>query len=125
LVVASEKENLMSKRLIGVVVAAVCAAGFVVPSTASAVTRAVGEGVYAKGPNGWIKDCRAVPVGAYVVRITQCYVEETAGSARLCAQIHVQTLGEVITGGGYTGTLQCSDPNAPGAATAGAFRFGA
>jgi hypothetical protein len=115
----------MSKRLIGVVVAAVCAAGFVVPSTASAITRATGVGVYAKGPSGWVKDCRAVPVGPYIATIYRCYVEEINGSARLCAQIRVQDLRDIVIGGSYLGTLQCSDPNAPGAATAGAFRFGA
>ena len=116
----------MSKRLIGVVVAAVCVVGFVVPSTASAVTRAIGEGVYAKSPSGWVTDCRAVPVGAYVVSVYRCYVEEIDGSARLCAQIRVQDLRDIVVGGGsYLGTLQCSDPNAPGAATAGAFRFSA
>jgi hypothetical protein len=115
----------MSKRLIGVVAAAACAVGFVVPSTASAVTRATGVGVYAKGPNGWVKECRAVPVGAYIVSIYRCYVEEIDGSARLCAQIRVQELGDIVIGGSYIGALQCSDPNAPGAASAGALRFSA
>jgi hypothetical protein len=115
----------MSKRLIGVVAAAVCVVGFVVPSTASAVTRATGVGVYAKGPSGWVKDCRAAPVGPYIVSIYRCYVEEINGSARLCAQIRVQDLRDIVIGGSYIDTLQCSDPNAPGAATAGAFRFSA
>ena len=115
----------MSKRLAVVVVAVVCAVGFIAPSSASAVTRATGVGAYAKGPNGWIKDCRAVPVGAYVVSVYRCYVEEINGSARLCAQIRVQELRDIVLGGSYLGTLQCSDPAAPGAATAGALRFSA
>ena len=115
----------MSKRLIGVVAAAACVVGVVVPSTASAVTRATGVGVYAKGPSGWVKDCRAVPIGPYVVSIYRCYVEEIDGSARLCAQIRVQELSDIIIGGSYIGPLQCSDPNATGAASGGAFRFSA
>ena len=115
----------MRKRLAGVVAVAACAAGFIVPSSADAVTRATGVGAYAKGPNGWVKDCRAVPVGAYVVSVYRCYVEEIDGSARLCAQIRVQELRDIILGGSYLGTLQCSDPAAPGAATGGALRFSA
>ena len=106
-----------------------CASGTrsatVIHASASAVTRAIGVGAYAKGPNGWVHDCHAVPVGAYVVSIERCYVEEIDGSARLCGQIRVRDLRDIIIGGSYLGTLQCSDPNAPGAATAGAFRFSA
>ena len=116
----------MSKRLVGVVAAVASTAGFIAPSSADAVTRATGVGAYAKDPRGgWVKDCRAAPVGAYVVSVYRCYVEEIDGSARLCAQIRVQDLQDIIVGGAYIGPLMCSDPNAAGAGTAGALRFSA
>jgi len=115
----------MSKRLIGVVAAAVCAAGFVVPSSASAITRATGVGVYAASPKGgWTYDCRAVPVGLYIASVYRCYMDTSTGRARLCAQARAQDLN-VVFPNSWLGQLTCSDPNAPGAATAGYVRFSA
>ncbi len=115
----------MSKRLIGVVAAAVCAAGFVVPSSAGAITRATGVGVYAASPQGgWVYDCHAVPVGPYIATVYRCYMDLTTGSPRLCAQARAQDLN-VVFPSSWLGPLTCSDPNAPGAATAGYVRFSA
>jgi hypothetical protein len=115
----------MSKRLIGVVAAAGCAAGFVVPSSASAVTRATGVGVYAASPQGgWVYDCNAVPIGPYIARVERCYMDESTGSPRLCAQASARDLN-VLFPSSWLGQVTCSDPNAPGAATAGYVRFAA
>ena len=110
----------MSKRFLGLVGATLCIAALAAPSNASAVTRAVGEGVYAKTDSGFTTQCRAAPLGAYIVTVTQCYVEQVNGSARLCAQVRTYTLDRFTS---YLSGLQCSDPAAPGAATAGALTF--
>ena len=109
----------MSNRVTGLLAAALCIAALAVPSTAGAITRAIGEGAYAKTANGWVYDCVAQPIGAYIVSVPTCYVEEINGSARLCARLSAREL----FGATYTSSLQCTDPNAPGAALAGAGTF--
>jgi hypothetical protein len=112
----------MSKRVIGLLGATVCVAALAVPTSANAVTRAAGEGVYAKTSTGYTAECRAVPIGAYIVSVQRCYVEQVGESARLCAQVQVRTIG-IDHYEWWLSSLQCSDPTAPGAATAGALTF--
>ena len=115
----------MSKRLVGVIAASICAAGFVVPSSANAASRATGIGVYsldAKG--GWVTQCRVVPVGPYIATVVKCAMDFSTGSPRLCAQARAQDLSIVFPQSWY-GQVTCSDPNAPGAGTAGYVRFSA
>jgi hypothetical protein len=116
----------MSKRLISIAAVAVTAAALALPSGASAVTRATGAGAYAKTTNGWAYECQAAPVGAYIVNVYRCYIDTSTGQARLCGQLRVQALSDIIINPSwYYGTLQCSDPAAPGAAAAGAVRLSA
>ena len=110
----------MSKRFLGLVGATLCIAALAAPSNASAVTRAAGEGVYAQSGAGYTSECRAAPLGAYIVTVTQCYVEQVNGSARLCAQVRTYSIDRFTS---WLSSVQCSDPAAPGAATAGALTF--
>ena len=107
----------MSKLALSALSAALAVAALALPSSANAATRAVVEVAYAtNGSGGYVHDCAAQPVGAYLARVTSCYVERVDGSARLCVQVVVHN---IPIGGTYWSQLHCTDPAAPGAATAG------